>query len=176
MTIDVENPIISYARKGSPFQYEKIFFTTIEPYILEFKNCRLDKLTEEDAARCLARIFKKMEVNSVPVLDFFKDVLDKWKAVGSSQFTITSKLASIIAHDIFCCFDKNLYDENGEFAVCDRIYCIVKDGVKDYIICDSTVKEGKLSRKRLSPEAEYFAELMKFNEQGKLPKVNDENY
>lgn len=174
MTINVENPIITYSKKGTPFQYERLFFTTIEPYILEFKNCRLDKLTEEDAARCLARIFKKMEVNGVPVLDFFKADIDSWKQAGNSQFTITSKLASLVAHDIFCCFDKNLYDENGEFAVCDRIYCIVKDGSKDYIICDSTVKDGKLSRKHLSPEAEYFAELMKFNEQGKLPKIKDD--
>ena len=174
MTINVENPIISYSHRGVEFQYEKIFFTTIEPYILEFKNCRLDKLTEDDAARCLARIFKKMEVNGVPVLEFFKSDIDGWKAAGNSQFTITSKLSSLVAHDIFCCFDKNLYDKNNEFAVCDRLYCIVKDGVRDYIICDSTIKEGKLGRKRPSPEAEYFAELMKFNEEGKLPKVKDD--
>ncbi|MBR6045003.1 MAG: hypothetical protein IKP47_05140 [Ruminococcus sp.] len=174
MIINVDNPIISYADKGKPFQYEKIFYSTIEPYILEFKNCRLDKLTEDDAARCLARIFKKMEVNGVPVLDFFKEDLDKWKDAGNSQYEITSKLASLIAHDIFCCFDKNLYDENDEFAVCDRIYCINKEGERDYIICESTVKEGKLSRKKLSPEAEYFAELMKFNAEGRLPKSKDE--
>lgn len=173
ISINTENPIISYADKGKPFQYEKIFYSTIEPYILEFKNARLDKLTEEDAARCLARIFKKMEVNGVPVLDFYAEDISRMKAQNHSQYDITSKLASMIAHDIFCCFDKNLYDENDEFAVCDRIYCIVKDGVKEFIICDSTVKEGKLARKKPSPEAEYFAELMKFNEQGKLPKVND---
>ena len=173
MIRNVENPIISYADKGKPFQYEKIFFSTIEPYILEFKNARLDKLTEEDAARCLVRIYKRMEVNGVPVLEFFKDDLDKWKEFGNSQYEITTQLASIIAHDIFCCFDKNLYDENEEFAVCDRLYCINKDGEKDYIYCDSTVKEGKLARKKPSPEAEYFAELMKFNEEGKLPKSKD---
>ena len=173
MIINVENPIITYSDKGKPFQYEKLFYATVEPYILEFKNCRLDKLTDEDVARCLARIFKKMEVNGVPVLDFFKEDLDKWKEQGQSQYEITTKLVSLVAHDIFCCFDKNLYDENDEFAVCDRLYCIVKDGVKDFIYCDSTVKEGKLSRKKPSPEAEYFAELMKFNAQGKLPKAKD---
>ncbi|MBR4555469.1 MAG: hypothetical protein IKO27_07765 [Ruminococcus sp.] len=173
MLINVEHPIISYSDKGKPFQYEKLFYATVEPYILEFKNCRLDKLTDEDAARCLARIFNKMEVNSVPVTEFFKADIDKMKAAGKSQYEITTTLASMIAHDIFCCFDKNLYDENDEFAVCDRIYCIVKDGEKDFIYCNSTVKEGKLARKHPSPEAVYFAELMKFNEQGKLPKVND---
>ncbi len=173
MIINTENPIISYADKGKPFQYEKIFFSTIEPYILEFKNARLDRLTDEDAARCLARIFKKMEVNGVPVLEFFEEDINKMKALNHSQYDITTKLASMIAHDIFCCFDKNLYDENDEFAVCDRLYCIVKDGEKDYIYCDSTIKEGKLARKKPSPEAEYFAELMKFNEQGRLPKKKD---
>lgn len=173
MTINVDNPIIKYARRGTPFQYEKLFYSTMEPFILEFKNATLDKLTEEDAARCLVRVFRKMEVNDVPVLDFFKADLDKMKAQGKSQYQITTTLASTIAQDIFCCFDPNRYDENHEFAVCDRLYCMVKDGVRDYIICDSTVKEGKLARKKLSPEAEYFAELMKFNKEGKLPKVND---
>ena len=173
MIINVDNPVISYSDKGKPFQYDKIFYATVEPYILEFKNCRLDKLTEEDAARCLARIFKKMEVNGVPVLEFFKADLDKWKSQGQTQYQITTKLAELIAKDIFCCFDKNLYDENDEFAVCDRLYCIVKDNEKDYIYCDSMIKEGKLGRKKPSPEAEYFAELMKFNEQGKLPTAKD---
>ncbi len=173
MTINVENPIISYSKKGTPFAYERLFFATIEPYILEFKNCRLDRLTEDDQARCLARIYKKMEVNGVPVLDFFKADLDRLKEQGKSQYFITTRLAEVIARDIFCCFDKNLYDDNEEFAVCDRIYCIVKDGQRDFIICDNTVKEGKLARKHLSPEAEYFAELMKFNEQGRLPREND---
>ncbi|MBR1765279.1 MAG: hypothetical protein IJ746_07795 [Ruminococcus sp.] len=173
MIINTENPIISYADKGKPFQYEKIFFSTLEPFILEFKNARLERLTEEDAARCLARIYKRMEVNGVPVLDFFEEDINKMKAANHSQYDITMKLASIIAHDIFCCFDKNLYDEDDEFAVCDRLYCIVKDGEKEYIICDSTVKENKLARKKPSPEAEYFAELMRFNEQGRLPKTKD---
>ena len=174
MRINTENPIITYSKKGTPFAYERLFYTTIEPYILEFKNCRLDKLTDEDAARCLARIFKKMEVNGVPVLEFFKADIDKMKAAGSSQYKLTTTLASMIAHDIFCCFDKNLYDENGEFEICDRLYCIVKDGEKDFIICDSTVKESKLGKKHLTPEAKFYAELMQFYKDGKLPTVKDE--
>ena len=75
MLINTDNAIIKYSDKGKPFPYDKLLFATIEPYILEFKNARLDKLTDEDAARCLARIYKKMEVNGVPVLEFFKTEL-----------------------------------------------------------------------------------------------------
>lgn len=165
----MDNPIIKYSDKGKPFQYDKLFYSTLEPYILEFKNARLDKLTDEDAARCLARIFKKMEVNGVPVLEFFKEDLDKWHDLD--QHTKTTRFAELMAKDIFCCFDKNRYDENGDFDVVDRIYCVVNNGERDYIYCDSTVKNGLLSKKKPSPEAEYFAQLMQFNEQGKLPKT-----
>ncbi len=167
MIINVENPIIKYSDKGKPFQYDKLFYATIEPYILEFKNARLDKLTEEDAARCLARIFKKMEVNGVPVLEFFKDDLAKWN--GLDQYARTTRLAELMAKDIFCCFDKNRYDENEEFDVVDRIYCINNNGEKDYIYCDAQEKNGPF-KKKLTPEAEYFKQLMEFNEQGKLPR------
>lgn len=169
MLINTDNPIIKYSDKGKPFQYDKLFYSTVESYILEFKNARLDKLTDEDAARCLARIFKKMEVNGVPVLEFFKEDLDKWSNLD--QHTKTMRLAELIAKDIFCCFDKNRYDENGEFAVVDRLYCVNNNGEKDYIYCDSTVKNGLLSKKKLSPETEYFKQLMEFNESGKLPKT-----
>ena len=77
MLINTDNAIIKYSDKGKPFPYDKLLFATIEPYILEFKNARLDKLTDEDAARCLARIYKKMEVNGVPVLEFFKTELER---------------------------------------------------------------------------------------------------
>jgi hypothetical protein len=171
MLINTDNAIIKYSDKGKPFPYDKLFYSTVEPYILEFKNARLDKLTEEDAARCLARIFKKMEVNGVPVLEFFKKQLDKWKDLD--QYTKTTNLALLIAKDIFCCFDKNLYDEHGEFAVCDRIYCIVnKDGEKDYIYSEEYVK-GKLLKKQLTEESKYFKQLMEFNEAGRLPKESD---
>jgi len=169
--INTENPLITYSEKGKPFKYDRLFYATLEPYILEFRNCKLDKLTDDDVARCLARIFKKMEVNGVPVLEFFKPVLDKWAKLD--QYTKTTRFAELIAKDIFCCFDKNRYDENGEFAVCDRLYCVVKDGEKDFIICDNTVKDGKFGKKHLSPEAQYFAELMRYFEEGKLPTEYD---
>lgn len=171
MLINTDNPIIKYSEKGKPFPYDKLLFATIEPYILEFKNARLDKLTDEDAARCLARIFKKMQVNGVPVLEFFKDDLDGWSDLD--QHTKTYKLAVLIAKDIFCCFDKNLYDENGEFAVCDRIYSITSaDGAQDFIYCEETVR-GKLMSKKLTEESKYFKQLMEFNVAGRLPKAKD---
>ncbi|MCD7742355.1 MAG: hypothetical protein LUI06_09145 [Ruminococcus sp.] len=172
MIINTDNPIIKYSDKGKPFPYDKLFFATIEPYILEFKNARLEKLTEDDAARCLARIYKRMEVNGVSVLSFFKEDLDKW--INLDQYHRTMNLANLIARDIFCCYDKNRYDENGEFDVCDRIYCIVsKTGEKDYIYGEEYVKGVHLGKKHLTPESEYFKQLMEFNVQGKLPKEKD---
>lgn len=172
MRINTENAIIKYAEKGKPFPYDKMLYATIEPYILEFKNVRLDKLTDDDVARCLARIFKKMEVNGVPVLDFFKRDLDTFR--DQSQYGRATGLADLIAKDIFCCFDKNRYDANGEFAVCDRIYCIIdKDGKKDFIYAKDSEK-GKFGRKKLTEESQYFKQLMEFNEQGKLPKSKED--
>ncbi|MGN0634568.1 MAG: hypothetical protein ACI4JW_11960 [Oscillospiraceae bacterium] len=171
MLINTENPIIQFSEKGRPFPYDKLFFSTIEPYILEFKNARLDKLTDEDAARCLARIYKKMEVNGVPVLEFFKEDLDKWSNLD--QHTKTYNLAMLIAKDIFCCFDKNRYDENGEFDVVDRLYCIVNNGEKDYIYAEDYVKGKIIGKKQLTEESKYFKQLMEFNAAGRLPKVKD---
>ncbi len=173
MRINIENPIISYSEKGKPFPYDKLLYATIEPYILEFKNVRLEKLTEEDQARCLARIFKKMQVNTVPVLEFFAKDLDKFR--DQSQYGRTTGLAELIAKDIFCCFDKNRYDDKGEFAVCDRLYSITdKDGKPDYIYAEDYIRSGVLSRKKLTPESEYFKELMDFNARGKLPKAKED--
>ena len=171
MLINTENPIIQFSEKGRPFPYDKLFFSTIEPYILEFKNARLDKLTDEDAARCLARIYKKMEVNGVPVLEFFKEDLDKWSNLD--QHTKTYNLAMLIAKDICGCFDKNRYDENGEFDVVDRIYCIVNNGEKDYIYAEDYVKGKIIGKKQLTEESKYFKQLMEFNAAGRLPKVKD---
>jgi hypothetical protein len=170
MLINTDNPIIKYSDKGKPFPYDKLFFATIEPYILEFKNARLDKLTDEDAARCLARIYKKMEVNGVPVLEFFKEDLDGWKDLD--QHTKTLNLAELIARDIFCCFDRNRYDEHGEFAVCDRLYSIKNaEGERDYIYVQEHVKGKMIGKKQLTEESKYFKQLMEFNEQGRLPKT-----
>lgn len=172
MNIDTENAIIKYSDKGKPFPYEKLFFSTIEPYILEFKNARLEKLTEEDAARCLARIFNRMEVNGVPVTQFFKQELDEWDSLG--QYKKAMNLANLIARDIFCCFDKNRCDENGDFAVCDRLYCIVDKETrkKDFIFLEEYYR-GTFGRKTLTEEAKYFKELRDFYDRGKLPTVKD---
>ncbi|SDA32454.1 hypothetical protein SAMN02910447_03526 [Ruminococcus sp. YE71] len=173
MLINTDNAIIKYSDKGKPFPYDKLFYATIEPYILEFKNCRLDKLTEEDAARCLARIFKRMEVNDVPVLKFFKHDLETMR--DQSQYGKTTGLAELIARDIFCCFDKNRYDENGEFAVCDRYYCILdKDGNKDFIYAEEYAKTGRFGKKQLTPESKYFKELRSYYKLGKLPKEKED--
>ena len=173
MFIDTENAIIKYSDKGKPFPYDKLFYATIEPYILEFKNARLEKLTEEDAARCLARIYKRMEVNGVPVLEFFKEDLDNWKDLD--QYSKTTKLAELIARDIFCCFDKNRYDEKGEFAVTDRLYCICdKDNPskKDFIVLEEYYR-GTFGRKTPTEETKYFNQLRDFYNKGMLPKVKD---
>ena len=98
--------------------------------------------------------------------------LDSWKDLD--QHTKTMNLANLIARDIFCCFDKNRYDENDEFAVCDRIYSIKnKDGENDFIYAEEHVK-GKLLKKQLSEESKYFKQLMEFNAAGRLPKSSDE--
>jgi len=173
MFIDTENAIIKYSDKGKPFPYDKLLFATIEPYIIEFKNCRLEKLTEEDQARCLARIYKRMEVNGVPVLDFFKQDLEEWKDLD--QYNKTMNLANLIARDIFCCFDRNRDDENGDFCVTDRLYCIVdKDNhaKKDFIVLEEYYK-GAFGRKIPTEETKYFNELMDFYRKGRLPKVKD---
>ena len=79
----------------------------------------------------------------------------------------------LIAKDIFCCFDKNRYDENGEFDVVDRLYCIVNNGEKDYIYAEDYVKGKIIGKKQLTEESKYFKQLMEFNAAGRLPKVKD---
>lgn len=168
MLINTENPIIKYSEKGKPFPYDKLLYETLNDYILDYKNARLDKLTEHDQAVCLARIIRKMEVNDVPVQQFFKEDLDRWSE-QMSNFAKINKLLDVIAKDMFCCFDKNRYDENGEFDVCDRLYCVNNDGERDYVYAEEYVK-GKFIKKQLSEESKYFRQLMEFNAAGRLPK------
>ena len=78
MKINTDNPIIKFSGKGKPFQYDKLLYATLNEYILDYKNARLDKLTDQDASICLARIIRKMEVNDVPVQQFFHEELEKW--------------------------------------------------------------------------------------------------
>ena len=152
---------------GKNFPYDKLFYATLNKYILEYKNARLDKLTDHDASVCLARIIRKMEVNDVPVQQFFKEELDAWSDV--SNYTRVLRLCDLMARDIFCCFDKNRYDENGDFARVDRIYCVNNDGERDYITLEEYVRSG-LFKKVLTPESEYFQDLMERNRRGLLPK------
>lgn len=56
MKINTDNPIIKFSGKGKPFQYDKLLYATLNEYILDYKNARLDKLTDQDASICLARI------------------------------------------------------------------------------------------------------------------------
>lgn len=171
MNINTDNPIIKYSDKGKPFPYLRLFNETIESYILEFKNVRLEKLTEEDAARCLARIFKKMEVNGVPVLTFFKEDLDNWAKLD--QYHKTQNLAELIAKDIFCCFDRNL-DEGDHFKRSDRLYCIVgENGKRDFIMYEEPKSKGLFGKKsgEFTPVAKYFADLKNQYDADFLPKT-----
>ncbi|MGN0594881.1 MAG: hypothetical protein ACI4I6_06950 [Hominimerdicola sp.] len=167
MTINVDNPIIKYAQKGKPFQYDKLFYATVNKYILQYKNARLDKLTDKDVSICLARIIKKMEVNNVPVQTFYKEELDSW--TGQSNYTRVIKMCDLIARDIFACFDPNMDDADGNFRRGDRLYCVNENGERDYIVCDAMEKIG-LFKKAPIPQTEYFTELMEKNKRGQLPK------
>lgn len=173
MNINTDNAIIKYSDKGKPFPYVKLFNETLESYILEFKNVRLDKLTEEDAARCLARIFKKMQVNGVPVLEFFKEDLDNW--ANLSQYNKTQNLSELIAKDIFCCFDRNL-DEGEHFKRSNRLYCIVKEnGEHDFIMYEETKGKGLFGKKSgpFTPVAKYFSDLRNQYDADFLPKTKE---
>jgi len=167
LNINTDNAIIKFSDVGKNFPYDKLFYATLNKYILEYKNARLDKLTDHDASVCLARIIRKMEVNDVPVQQFFKKELDEWSDV--SNYTRVLRLCDLMARDIFCCFDKNRYDENGNFARVDRIYCVNNDGERDYITLEEYVRSG-LFKKVLTPESEYFQDLMERNRKGLLPK------
>lgn len=167
MNINTDNPIIKYSGKGKPFQYDKLFYATLNDYILEYKNARLEKLTDADASICLARIIRKMEVNDVPVQQFFKEELEEWSKFSNYEKIL--RLCDLMARDMFCCFDKNRCDEYGNFEKVDRIYCVNNDGERDYITCEDYEKKG-LFKKALTPEAEYFADLMSRNKRGELPK------
>ena len=167
MIINVDNPIIKYAENGKPFQSDRLFYATVNKYILEYKNARLEKLTEKDVSICLARIIKKMEVNNVPVQKFFKEELDSW--TGLSNHTRVLKMCDLIAKDIFACFDPNMDDNDGNFHKVDRIYCVNENGARDYITCDATEKVGLFKRVPI-PQTEYFSDLMEKNRRGELPK------
>ena len=87
MKINTDNPIIKFSGKGKPFQYDKLLYATLNEYILDYKNARLDKLTDQDASICLARIIRKMEVNDVPVQQFFHEELEKWSVPTMKRYS-----------------------------------------------------------------------------------------
>ena len=89
MNINTDNPIIKYSDIGKEFPYDKMFYSTVNDYIMEYKNARLDKLTDHDASVCLARIIRRMEVNGVPVQTYFKEELDS--AGGNTELVETFK-------------------------------------------------------------------------------------
>ncbi|MBR1740222.1 MAG: hypothetical protein IJ737_08005 [Ruminococcus sp.] len=166
MNINTDNPIIKYSEEGKEFPYLKLFYATVNDYILEYKNARLEKLTDQDASICLARIIRKMEVNGVPVQQFFREELDSWTDV--SNYTRVLRLCDMMSRDIFCCFDKNRYDEDGNFERVDRLYCVNNDGEKDFFTLEEYTKTG-LFKKSLTPESEYFKGLEKKYAAGLLP-------
>jgi hypothetical protein len=171
LNINTDNPVIKYAQEGKDFQYDKIFYATVNDYIMEYKNARLDKLTDHDASVCLARIIRRMEVNGVPVQQFFKEELDDWTDV--SNYTRVLRLCDLMARDIFCCFDKNRYDENGNFDRVNRYYCVNTDGNRDFFTLEQYQKSGRFKKVR-TPESEYFKDLESRYEAGLLPKSKDE--
>lgn len=171
MEINTDNAIIKFSAKGKPFPYDKIFYETVNKYIMEYKNARLDKLTEKDASICLARIIRKMEVNDVPVQQFFKEELDSWSNLSNYQRVMN--LIELMAKDIFGCFDKNMDLPDGSFRRVDRIYCVNNDGERDYIVCNEMVKSG-MFKKVPSMRTMYFNELMERNRKGVLPKSKEE--
>ena len=171
MEINTDNAIIKFSEKGKPFPYDKIFYETANKYILEYKNARIDKLTEKDASICLARIIRKMEVNGVPVQQFFKDDLDSWTDLPNEKRV--NNLIELMAKDIFCCFDKNRDLPNGDFCRVDRLYCVNNDGERDFFVCNSTTKQG-MFKKVPSMQTLYFKDLMERLERDVLPKSKEE--
>lgn len=171
MEINTDNAIIKFSAKGKPFPYDKLFYETFNKYIMEYKNARIDKLTEKDASICLARIIRKMEVNGVPVQQFFQEELDSWENLPNNKRVMN--LIELMAKDMFGCFDKNMDLPDGSFRRVDRIYCVNNDGDRDYIVCNETVKSG-MFKKVPSMRAMYFKELMERNQRGVLPKSKEE--
>lgn len=171
MEINTDNAIIKFSEKGKPFPYDKIFYETANKYILEYKNARIDKLTEKDASICLARIIRKMEVNGVPVQQFFKDDLDSWTNLPNEKRV--NNLIELMAKDIFCCFDKNRDLPNGDFCRVDRLYCVNNDGERDFFVCNSTTKQG-MFKKVPTMQTLYFKDLMERLERDVLPKSKEE--
>lgn len=174
MNIDINSPIIKYAQKGNPFNYERIFINTVSDYIFEYKNVPYDRLTDKDKSVSLARIIKKMEVNGVPVQEFFSAELEEWRARYEDSSRVVTSLVNTMSRDIFGFFDPNMETEQGSFCT-DRLYAINNDGDLDYIIYQDEVKKGLFRRKNTEPtEAhKYFAQLLDMCQKDMLPKKSN---
>ena len=172
MDIKLDNPVISYAQKGKPFLYEKLFLKTFSEYIEEYKNVVYERLTEKDQSVALARIIKKLYCNGVLVTEFFAKEMAAWEGLENSEKI--HNLLDIVSKDIFCCFDRNLDDEDGEFRRSRRFYYIEENGKRDYVMCTEVEKKGLFSKKTKSPYTIYFEELKESFENGELPKSSQE--
>lgn len=169
MNIDVNSPLIKYSAKGKPFNYEKLFINQVSDYIFEYKNAIYDKLTDKDKSVSIARIIKKMEVNGVPVQEFFRAEIDEWNEKGDSFQTVLN-LVNLMAEDIYCPFDPNKRTDKG-FMKVNRLYAINNDGTLDYFMYQDSDKKGLFGKKKdPSPMHCYFADLRLRYEQGLLPR------
>ena len=172
MNIKLDNPIITYSEKGKPFIYDKLFLKTFAPYIEEYKNIPYERLTEKDQSVALARIIKKLYCNGVLVTEFFSKEMAQWD--GLENHERIHNLLDIVTRDMFCCFDKNLESDDGEFAKVNRIYYVDNNGTKDYVMCNETEKKGLFGKKHKSPYTVYFEDLIERFEKGELPKSSQE--
>ncbi len=169
MNIDVTSPLIKYAEKGKPFNYEKLFLNSVADYIFEYKNAEYEKLTDKDKSISLARIIKKMEVNGIPVQEFFRSDIDEWNEKGDSFKTVLN-LVNLMAEDIFCCFDPNKRTEQG-FKRVNRLYAVNNNGTLDYFMYSDPDKKGLFGKKKdPSPMHLYFEDLRDRCERGLLPR------
>lgn len=168
MLVDIQSPIIKFAQKGKPFNYEKLFINSVSDYIFEYKNAEYEKLTDKDKSISLARVIKKMEVNGVPVQEFFAEELAEWREKEDSFQTVLN-LVNLMSEDIFCCFDPNLRTEDG-FKKTDRLYAINNEGKLDYFIYQDE-KKGLFGKKKEPTTAhKYYADLLDRFEKGLLSK------
>lgn len=144
MIIDLENPMISYAKKGIDFPYARMFETVFDDYIREYKNAKLEGLTDIDQAICLSRLVKKLYVNGVPSTEFFAEQ----RAMLSPSLTDCERahaFVEIISQDLFAFYDMNKADIKGNMKVPDNIYYILKDnGERDFVTSPIPTKMQKM--------------------------------
>ncbi len=178
MVIDLSNPMIVYAREKVDFPYMRLFATVFEEYILEYKNARLEALTDPDQAICLSRLAKKLYVNGVPSTEFFAEeraqlAPDLTDAQRANEFML------IISRDLFANFDPNV-KENGEMVKPRNIYYVLKEnGEKDFVTTPEPTKMQKMFPSKNKEIIDYYAlyeNLIKQLDTGSLAKVFQGRY